>query len=66
MRIISVPIDILVKASSGLSQAENLPPWNHVGNMGEAAYSFAKVVDWNNGLHLQAPGVLKPWSSDGH
>ena len=27
-------------------------------DMGEAAYSFAKEVDWNNGLHLQAPGVL--------
>ena len=31
-------------------------------DMGEAAYSFATEVDWNNGLHLQAPGVLKPWS----
>ena len=26
--------------------------------MGEAAYSLAKEVDWNKGLHLQATGVL--------
>ena len=28
--------------------------------LGEASYSFAKEVDWNNGLYLQAPGALKP------
>merc|ERR1712172_271769 len=27
---------------------------------GEASYSFAKEVDWNNGLYLQAPGAFKP------
>merc|ERR1711971_1265240 len=27
---------------------------------GEASYSFAKEVDWNNGLYLQAPGTFKP------
>ena len=30
--------------------------------MGEAAGSFATEVDWNNGVNLQAPGVLNPWS----
>merc|ERR1712087_1066796 len=28
--------------------------------LGEASYSFAKEVDWNNGLYLQAPGAFKP------
>merc|ERR1719371_140639 len=28
--------------------------------LGEASYSFAKEVDWNNGLYLQAPGAVKP------
>merc|ERR1712039_985781 len=28
--------------------------------MGEASYTFAKEVDWNNGLYLQAPGAFKP------
>ena len=26
--------------------------------MVDVGYSGAKEVDWNNGLHLQAPGVL--------
>ncbi len=29
-------------------------------SMDEAGYSFAEKVDWNNGLYLQAPGVLGP------
>merc|ERR1712071_45637 len=28
--------------------------------LGEASYSFAKAVDWNNGLYNQAPGAFKP------
>merc|ERR1719206_1573356 len=28
--------------------------------LGEASYTFAKEVDWNNGLYLQAPGAFKP------
>lgn len=28
--------------------------------LGDASYSFAKEVDWNNGLYLQAPGSFKP------
>merc|ERR1711908_204139 len=28
--------------------------------LGEASYSFAKEVDWNNGLYLQAPGKVAP------
>merc|ERR1711971_1073735 len=28
--------------------------------LGEASYSFAKEVDWNNGIYLQAPGAFKP------
>merc|ERR1711908_189735 len=28
--------------------------------LGEASYSFAKEVDWNNGLYLQSPGAFKP------
>merc|ERR1712071_316528 len=28
--------------------------------LGEASYSFAKEVDWNNGLYNQAPGAFKP------
>ena len=31
-----------------------------IGSIDEAGYSFAKEADWNNGLHPQAPGVLKP------
>merc|ERR1712045_1070962 len=26
----------------------------------EASYPFAKEVDWNNGIYLQAPGKLQP------
>merc|ERR1712087_771205 len=28
--------------------------------LGEASYTWAKEVDWNNGLYLQAPGAFKP------
>jgi len=28
--------------------------------LGEASYAFAKEVDWNNGLYLQAPGKVAP------
>jgi len=28
--------------------------------LGTASYQFAKEVDWNNGLYLQAPGAFKP------
>jgi hypothetical protein len=28
--------------------------------LGEASYAFAKEVDWNNGLYLQAPGQFQP------
>merc|ERR1712160_153244 len=28
--------------------------------MGTASYEFAKEVDWNNGLYLQAPGKFQP------
>merc|ERR1712013_319413 len=28
--------------------------------LGDASYAFAKEVDWNNGLYLQAPGQLQP------
>merc|ERR1712056_153808 len=28
--------------------------------LGEASYTFAKEVDWNNGIYLQAPGAFKP------
>merc|ERR1719327_2121940 len=28
--------------------------------LAEASYPFAKEVDWNNGLYLQAPGAFKP------
>jgi hypothetical protein len=31
--------------------------------LGEASYSFAKEVDWNNGLYLQAPGAFKPFEA---
>lgn len=28
--------------------------------LGAASYDFAKEVDWNNGIYLQAPGAFKP------
>merc|ERR1712046_96309 len=28
--------------------------------LGQASYAFAKEVDWNNGLYLQAPGQFQP------
>ena len=28
--------------------------------LGDGSYDFAKEVDWNNGLYLQAPGAFKP------
>merc|ERR1712151_1086926 len=28
--------------------------------LGDASYAFAKEVDWNNGLYLQAPGQVQP------
>merc|ERR1719356_382826 len=28
--------------------------------LGDASYAFAKEVDWNNGIYLQAPGAFKP------
>ena len=28
--------------------------------LGDASYSFAKEVDWNNGIFLQAPGKFQP------
>ena len=28
--------------------------------LGQASYAFAKEVDWNNGIYLQAPGAFKP------
>jgi hypothetical protein len=28
--------------------------------LGDASYAFAKEVDWNNGIFLQAPGSFKP------
>jgi hypothetical protein len=28
--------------------------------LGDATYPFAKGVDWNNGLYMQAPGAFKP------
>merc|ERR1719284_411259 len=28
--------------------------------LGEASYAFAKEVDWNNGIYLQAPGQFQP------
>jgi len=28
--------------------------------LGDASYSFAQEVDWNNGLYLQAPGSFNP------
>jgi len=31
--------------------------------LGEVSYSFAKEVDWNNGLYLQAPGAFKPFEA---
>jgi len=29
-------------------------------SLGDASYAFAKEVDWNNGIFLQAPGKLQP------
>ena len=31
--------------------------------LGDASYSFAKEVDWNNGIFLQAPGKFQPLSA---
>ena len=47
MRIISVPIDSLVKASSGLSQAEESSSGAAMSDddVGGASGSFAKEVD---------------------
>merc|ERR1719190_20854 len=28
--------------------------------LADASYPFAKEVDWNNGIYLQAPGAFKP------
>ncbi|CAK9004293.1 unnamed protein product [Durusdinium trenchii] len=28
--------------------------------LGDASYDFAKEVDWNNGIFLQAPGTFQP------
>ena len=28
--------------------------------LGDASYDFAKEVDWNNGIFLQAPGQFQP------
>jgi len=28
--------------------------------LGDASYAFAKEVDWNNGIYLQAPGAFRP------
>ena len=28
--------------------------------LGDASYNFAKEVDWNNGIFLQAPGKFQP------
>eukprot|EP00438_Fugacium_kawagutii_P008547 Skav223724 [mRNA] locus=scaffold2564:238166:238507:- [translate_table: standard] len=28
--------------------------------LGDASYPFAKEVDWNNGIFLQAPGKFQP------
>ena len=28
--------------------------------LGDASYAFAKEVDWNNGIFLQAPGKFQP------
>ena len=28
--------------------------------LGDGSYDFAKEVDWNYGLYLQAPGAFKP------
>lgn len=28
--------------------------------LGDASYAFAKEVDWNNGVFLQAPGKFQP------
>merc|ERR1712039_642140 len=28
--------------------------------LGEASYTWAKEVDWNNGIYLQAPGKFQP------
>ena len=28
--------------------------------LGDASYDFAKEVDWNNGIFLQAPGKFQP------
>jgi len=31
-----------------------------MGQLGAASYAFAKEVDWNNGIYLQAPGSFQP------
>merc|ERR1711877_89915 len=31
-----------------------------MGKLAAASYPFAKEVDWNNGIYLQAPGTFKP------
>ena len=32
----------------------------HQKKLGDASYNFAKEVDWNNGIFLQAPGKFQP------
>jgi len=53
--------------AAAISAAAMLAPAAYADEIGEAAkklgtasYDFAKEVDWNNGVFLQAPGEFKP------
>ena len=43
-----------------LKKGQKVDPLEIKSAPGDASYSFAKEVDWNNGIFLQAPGKFQP------
>jgi hypothetical protein len=59
------PVGRMVAPATGVALMGAAPVFaDEIGDaakkLAEASYPFAKEVDWNNGLYLQAPGAFKP------
>merc|ERR1719159_687233 len=59
------PVGRMVAPATGVALMGAAPVFaDEIGDaakkLAEASYPFAKEVDWNNGIYLQAPGAFKP------
>jgi len=56
----AAPSGALLGATLGATSAFADPIGEAAKRLAEASYPFAKEVDWNNGIYLQAPGKVAP------